>query len=598
MQKITEKISTLGQDEPFYSFEFFPPKTETGVQNLVARIRRMAQLNPLFVNITWGAGGSTSTKSLDLAALCYKELGLTTCLHLTCTNMDKKVIDDALLAAKSKGIRNILALRGDPPRGEEYWTPSEGQEFKHAVDLVKHIRSQYGDYFCIGVAAYPEGYADGSNPEEQDFRLDLPYLEEKTRAGADFIMTQLFFDTTQFVKFENTLREHPSGLFKSIPLIPGLLPINTYQSFIRTAKLSHAHIPESVLDRLNAVASSDDEEVKQAGVDILVSMIDQIYEKTNHRVRGFHFYTLNLERSVALILDKSNVVKSPLRIAGSSPAGTAFDSATSSIDSALASLKFSDPKVSMTAEASWDDFPNGRWGDPRSPAYGEIDGYGITLHVPANRALELWGHPTETSDISDLFVKYLQGKLPVLPWSEEEGLSAETKIIESKLVALNKQGLWTVASQPALNSVRSDDTVFGWGPPNGYVFQKALIEFFVPAETWLQLKKRLQSCSSDTLSYYACNNQGDFFSNMNAQDVNAVTWGVFPNREVVQPTIIEEQSFRAWAEEAFAIWTEWQHLYAKDSRTTELLGNIRDNYFLVSITHHDYVNTGALWEFL
>ncbi|KAK9320707.1 methylenetetrahydrofolate reductase-domain-containing protein [Lipomyces orientalis] len=608
MTKIIDRIAALGQDEPFYSFEFFPPKTDSGYQNLVARLHRMAQLNPLFVNITWGAGGSTVSKSLDLATLCTSELGLTACLHLTCTNMEKKIIDEALTKAKQNGIRNILALRGDPPRGEEYWTPPESQEFMYAVDLVRYIRAEYGDYFCIGVAAYPEGYADGSNPEAQDPQLDLPYLIEKTAAGADFIMTQLFFDTDQFLGFEKMLREHESGIFKSIPIIPGLLPINTFQSFIRTAKLSHAHLPDRILEKVDAVPSTDDEQVKQVGVDILVEMIDRIYNETDHRVRGFHFYTLNLERSVALILDKSNVVKSPIRLKLVSQETKKTTEKPISIDSVLSDgvkdIKITEnvavavpaAAVSMTAEASWDDFPNGRWGDPRSPAYGEIDGYGITLHVPPKRALELWGSPETTADISELFIQYLKGSLPVLPWSEEEGLSPETKLIEDDLIRLNKLGLWTVASQPAVNGVRSDDKIFGWGPRNGYVFQKSLIEFFVPEDIWLTLKKKLQG--SDFVSYYAGNSRGDFFSNMNANDVNAVTWGVFPNREVVQPTIIEEQSFKAWSEEAFAVWKEWQRLYTRASKTSNLINTIHDSYYLVSIIHHDYVNTNALWMFL
>ncbi|KAK7205102.1 methylenetetrahydrofolate reductase 2 [Myxozyma melibiosi] len=603
MTTIVEKIASLGADEPFFSFEFFPPKTDSGLQNLIARIRRMAQLNPLFVNITWGAGGSTSTKSLDLATLCHSELNLTTCLHLTCTNMAKSVIDEALANAKKAGIRNILALRGDPPRGDEYWTPSaDSQEFLHAVDLVKYIRKSYGDYFCIGVAAYPEGYADGSNPEAQDPLIDLPYLAEKTAAGADFIMTQLFFDTDQLLKFEKMVRSHESGVFKSIPIIPGLLPINTYQTFIRTAKLSHAHIPETIFERLNAIPNADDEQVKQVGVEVLVDMIKRIYTETEHRVRGFHFYTLNLERTTAMILEKSDVVHAATQSTAAKtvvpPAVAAVPSQSiESVISEVKDLKIAD-SAAVTSEASWDDFPNGRWGDPRSPAYGEIDGYGLTLHVPANKALELWGQPKSTDDISELFVKYLKGTLPVLPWSEEEGLSAETKLIESELIRLNKLGYWTVASQPSINGIRSDDPVFGWGPPHGYVFQKALIEFFVPEQNWLTLKRRLQTTGGDSVSYYACNAKGDFLSNMSASDVNAVTWGVFPNREVVQPTIIEEQSFRAWSEEAFGIWKEWQRLYPKSSPAWDLLDQIHGSYFLVSIVHHDYVNDKSLWDFL
>ena len=139
-------------------------------------------LRPLFVNVTWGAGGSTSTKSLALADMTQRQLGLTTCLHLTCTNMSRKLIDETLEQAKALGIRNILALRGDPPRSDEYRSnelenndeDDSNREFTWAVDLVRYIRKEYGHYFCIGVAAYPEGHSDQSHPEHQHATYDMP----------------------------------------------------------------------------------------------------------------------------------------------------------------------------------------------------------------------------------------------------------------------------------------------------------------------------------------------------------------------------------------------------------------------------------------
>ena len=146
----------------------------------------MAQaLRPLFVTVTWGAGGSTAQKSLELAEICQRQLGLTTCLHLTCTNMNKSLIDEALEEAKALGIRNILALRGDPPRNEEYAeeTPAATSdlEFVWAIDLVRYIRKEHGDYFCIGVAAYPEGHSDESCPENQDVMHDLLVLDREDK---------------------------------------------------------------------------------------------------------------------------------------------------------------------------------------------------------------------------------------------------------------------------------------------------------------------------------------------------------------------------------------------------------------------------------
>jgi len=312
MEKITDKIAALPPNSNYFSLEFFPPKTAMGSSNLRARLDRMSRaLRPLFITVTWGAGGSTATKSLELAELCQRELGLTTCLHLTCTNMSKTLVDRALEDARSLGIRNILALRGDPPR-EEYKIEGgkEGDvDFEWAIDLVRYIRKQYGDYFCIGVAAYPEGHADESQPEGQSLEHDLPYLVDKVQAGADFIMTQLFFDIDAYNNFEKRLREHPSGAFKTIPIIPGMMPIQSYQMIKRTTKLSHAALPQNILSRLDSV-KGDDEMVKKVGVDIVSEIVDSIKfsQQPSPGPRGFHFYTLNLEKAVSFILERTSLI--------------------------------------------------------------------------------------------------------------------------------------------------------------------------------------------------------------------------------------------------------------------------------------------------
>ncbi|KAL2151880.1 hypothetical protein VTH82DRAFT_5064 [Thermothelomyces myriococcoides] len=683
MEKITEKVAALPPGQHYFSLEFFPPKTAMGFANLRGRLDRMARaLRPLFVNVTWGAGGSTADKSLELAEICQRELGLTTCLHLTCTNMSRYLIDKALDDAKALGIRNILALRGDPPRRAEYLDTSEpepeeeGEEFSWAVDLVRYIRKTHGDYFCIGVAAYPEGHADESHPVEQSLEHDLPYLVEKTQAGADFIMTQLFFDIEAYKNFEKTLREHPSGAFKDIPIIPGLMPIQSYQMIKRVTKLSHAKIPEPLMARLDAVRN-DDEKVKGVGVDILCELVEQIKEiksRTGDR-SGFHFYTLNLEKAVSFIVEQTGLIapltpdeetegvdQNPLpdmrflRVNGSTPEPPSHDSGprrrkpsvgsgprdkvivqersaslpdweatpleagvpAQPINSRANTLAISEGEGVLGREATWDDFPNGRWGDARSPAYGQIDGYGVSLHVTVAQARQLWGTPTTTSDISDIFIRHLRGELPTIPWSEEN-FSPETDKIRDRLVALNSRGWWTLASQPAVNGLRSNDPVFGWGPENGFVFQKAFVEFFLPSRDWAALEQRLSRPEMrDVVCFYATNAKGDFVSSDTAAaaqaapprptalappeerepSTNAVTWGVFPGKEIVTPTIIEEVSFRAWSEEAFGIWREWAKIYPRGSPSERFLEAVRADTWLVNIIHHDFVDPDALWDFL
>lgn len=677
MDKITDKIAALPPDADYFSLEFFPPKTAMGFANLRSRLERMARaLKPTFVNVTWGAGGSTAQKSLELAEICQRELGLTTCLHLTCTNMNKQLIDEALEDAKVLGVRNILALRGDPPRAEykdenEDQGGADGDEFKWSVDLVKYIRKNHGDYFCIGVAGYPEGHADESHPLGQSLEHDLPYLVEKVEAGADFIMTQLFFDIKAYDDFETKLRQHPSGAFKDIIIIPGLMPIQNYQMIKRTTKLSHARLPDELMERLDEV-KKDDEKVKEVGVDILGELVGQIREIKSRTPgpKGFHFYTLNLEKAVSFILERTNLIppdtpdnetavaddllavvpkievngggsrdnisqqhlavsssaarrqsnvssepRNRVIISGERPPSNPEYEATQleaarpyePITSRSNTLAISEGEGLLGREATWDDFPNGRWGDARSPAYGEIDGYGVSLHMSVTQAKALWGSPKSVEDISNLFIRHLRGELSAIPWSEEE-FNAETATIRDQLLGLNTRGWWTVASQPAVNGLLSSDPTFGWGPANGFVFQKAFVEFFMPADDWKRLHEKLASPEmKDRAWFYAANAEGDFwssdFSGGLSQEVkeagtNAVTWGVFPGKEIITPTIIEEVSFRAWAEEAFGIWGEWAQVYGKGSESAQLLERLKGELWLVNIIHHEYIEKEALWEFL
>lgn len=597
-----------------------------GIRNLLARMERMSAMNPLFVTVTWGAGGSTAEKTLSLVQTCQREMDLTTCMHLTCTNIDKSIIDDALAKAKAAGVRNILALRGDPPRGEEYFVPNSA-DFSHAVDLVKYIKKQYGDWFCVGVAAYPEGHCEGADSANQSVAKDLPYLKEKVDAGADFIITQLFYDVEKFLTFEQMVRNNIS---KDIPILPGLMPINTYQLFHRAAKLSHASIPRSILDRFPESIQNDDDKVKSVGVDILKDIIHEIYSRTNGRIRGFHFYTLNLEKAIAQIVEKSSLLNgmienddedvimdddedhiATLKTARSSSVSNRvlvdkpqrdpvdFQDASDfklQAPSKKAILAISSGEGTLGRDATWDEFPNGRFGDSRSPAYGEIDGYGPSLKIATERAYELWGYPVDLKDVSNVFVGYLEGKIDALPWSEL-GLSPETAMIQEELIQLNERGYLSLASQPACDSARSDDKIFGWGPKGGYVYQKAFVELFVSRDGWLNtLKPKL--LSNEKAGYYLGDSRGGFESSLDTKSSNAVTWGVFPDREILQTTIIEEESFKAWRDEAFSIWLEWAKLYKKNTPSYKLLQQIHDDYLLVTVVCHDYRNETGLWDLL
>ncbi|PTU21049.1 hypothetical protein P175DRAFT_0501677 [Aspergillus ochraceoroseus IBT 24754] len=664
MEKITDKIAALPPDANYFSLEFFPPKTQMGFANLQARLERMAQaLRPLFVTVTWGAGGSTASRSLELAEICQRQLQLTTCLHLTCTNMSRALVDQALEEAKVLGIRNILALRGDPPRSEEYNMHGEddsNKDFTFAVDLVRYIRKKYGDYFCVGVAAYPEGHPADSFQEVQDPEVDLPWLVEKTQAGADFIMTQLTYDIDAYTRFETMLRNHESGAFKTIPIIPGLMPIHSHKILTRVTKLSHVKIPPPILAKLEEVRY-DDDAVKRIGVDIIAEIVDGVRKLVCPGLRGFHFYTLNLEKTVSFIIERCNLIPdypedseavdvseelSALTVDGSQASTLARRRRASSVGSiphnrvivdrvtetsskgsvthetpaasagmpALppdrnTTLQISEGLGALGREATWDDFPNGRWGDARSPAFGEIDGYGPSLHVAPAVAHRIWGYPVTYDDISNLFRRHVSGDLYMVPWSEggaeenSSGLNAETETIRPELLQLiDNKGWWTLASQPAVNGVRSDDPIYGWGPPGeGFVFQKPFVEFFCPTKDFQTvLKPVLKQHGHEKLAWFAANSKGEFETSLPAQsaeadpiemnpaNVNAVTWGVFRGKEIITPTIIEEVSFRAWGDEAYRIWDEWRRIYPRNSPTERFLDKTRDDVWLVCVVGQDF----------
>ncbi|CAO3689933.1 unnamed protein product [Umbelopsis ramanniana] len=567
--EIIDKISQPRDDgKPYYSFEYFPPKTEVGVANLYDRLGRMAQTQPAFISCTWGAGGATAERTIGLCATAQSVYGIETLMHLTCTNMGKDKVDEALKQAKDAGIQNILALRGDPPRGQEYWSPCD-DGFCHAIDLVRYIRQQYGDYFCIGIAGYPEGHVDS-----QDKDQDIVYLKEKVEAGADFIVTQLFYDVDTFVHWQKQCRD--AGI--SVPIVPGVMPIQSHQAFRRIINLCNTKVPTHILEDLNDI-KSDDQAVKDYGVKLATTIVSELYHKYN--ISCFHFSTLNLEKSVRLVLQDLDFL----------PKGV-----QSSTTQQLLNGK-STKSTALLAEAhraeTWDEFPNGRYGDSRSPAFGD-NTYGAGVVQPTSKASAKWGYPTSASDITSLFIAYISGELQTLPWCDE-ALQTETDAIRKSLSILNKAGLWTVSSQPSVNGAPSDDPMFGWGPRGGYVYQKEFIEFFVTSD---KLPALLRQFAKDPyITYYAANRAGDSKSNVDDRDSqNAVTWGVFPGKEIVQPTIIEQVSFDAWRVEAFELWTEWEQQYPPESESRKLLKHLSDDTWLFNVVHNDFQNPGKLFE--
>ena len=658
---IATKIqAALTRDAPFWSFEFFPPKTSQGLANLYNRIARMhVNLEPSWIHVTWGAGGTTGGKSLELAGRIQKgkldpdvelvqteinHIGSGTqqhienvkggqeweqeradpcdvCLHLTCTNVEKSSLDQTLDTAKRLGIKNILALRGDPPRGEEYWIAAD-KRFQHATDLVRYIRQRHGNYFCIGVAGYPEGHADYV---DRDVNRDLRYLKDKQDAGAQYIITQLFYDVDRFLEWYRDCRE--IGI--TIPILPGIMPIQNYSSFRRMTNLCKVQVPQLILDALEPI-KSDDAAVKEYGVSLSIHMVGRIFLETD--VRGFHLCSLNLEKSIERILEglgwKTDVgaqQESDARLRGipahlhlentknqmlsdRTGTNTPKDFKVTTQEALARTLARTSSSYQVPETSTWDEFPNGRYGDSRSPAFGEMDGYGVSLKVPPQDALRIWGHPVSLTDISRIFGFYLEEKISCIPWCDAP-LMNETLQIRDHLLSLNRlaenasqsagKGWWSVGSQPAVDGAPSTDPIVGFGPPGGFVFQKSFVELFMSSSDKDRLVARIDALgASAPITYFAGNAKGDFQSNLGDEEANTVTWAVFPGKEIVQSTIIERQSFEAWREEAFEIWAEWSLLFPKKSASRQLIDEIREARWLVTVVHHDYKDKEALWQFL
>lgn len=228
----------------------------------------------------------------------------------------------------------------------------------------------------------------------------------------------------------------------------------------------------------------------------------------------------------------------------------------------------------------WDEFPNGRWGDARSPAFGELDAYGIGLKGSSEHYRKTWGEPKSVQDVANLFVRYMQGKLDSLPWSESP-ITSEADIIKDELVDLNRRGLLTINSQPAVNGAKSSDPVHGWGPKNGYVYQKSYLEVLVSPELISELLTRIER--NEELTYYSINKAGDLTSNAVDDGPNAVTWGVFPGKEILQPTIVERVSFMAWKDEFFRLGQDWAECHPSTSPSRYLIEDLMDTWYLVNI---------------
>lgn len=283
----------LSADKPVISFEFFPPKTDEGDRALLEKhIPALARMNPDYCSVTYGAGGSTRDKTLNIVDAIQRKHNLVALAHLTCVNHTRDEVGAVLEKIRALGCKNILALRGDPPGGGEFIKTLGGFEF--ASELVKFIRTQ--NDFSIGVAGFPEGHIANKTGKHDDWR----HLKEKVDAGAEFVLTQLFFDNADFLQF----RDYVSGkLGVRVPLVPGIVPILSATQITKFTQLCGAKIPSSLRMKLDEY-SRDDEACVEFGVEYATRQCEDLLRAG---VPGLHFYTLNKARSTVQVLKNLNL---------------------------------------------------------------------------------------------------------------------------------------------------------------------------------------------------------------------------------------------------------------------------------------------------
>ncbi|CAH7444144.1 methylenetetrahydrofolate reductase (NADPH) isoform X2 [Phodopus roborovskii] len=592
-ERLREKMRRrMDSGDKWFSLEFFPPRTAEGAVNLISRFDRMAAGGPLFLDVTWhpagDPGSDKETSSMMIASTAVNYCGLETILHMTCCQQRQEEITGHLHKAKQLGLKNIMALRGDPVG--DHWETEEGG-FDYAADLVKHIRSEFGDYFDICVAGYPKGH-----PEAESFEEDLKHLKEKVSAGADFIISQLFFETNTFLRFVKACTE--IGI--SCPILPGIFPIQGYSSLRQLVKLSKLEVPQKIKDVIEPIKDND-AAIRNYGIELAVSLCRELLD--SGLVPGLHFYTLNREVATTEVLKQLGMwTEDPRR-----PLPWAVSAHPKRREECVRPIFWSSrPKSYIYRTQDWDEFPNGRWGNSSSPAFGELKDYYLFYlksKSPREELLKMWGEElTSEESVFKVFELYLSGEpnqhgytVTCLPWNDDP-LAAETSLMKEELLRVNRLGILTINSQPNINGKPSSDPIVGWGPSGGYVFQKAYLEFFTSreiVEALLQVLKKYEL----RVNFHIVDVQGKNITNAPELQPNAVTWGIFPGREVIQPTVVDPISFMFWKDEAFALWIEqWGKLYEEESPSRMIIQYIHDNYFLVNLVDNEFLLDNCLWQ--
>lgn len=282
--KITEIFKK--QDKTF-SFEFFPPKDEIAAVDFGINVGQLMNLDPSFVTVTYGAGGSTRERTFMLVEYLQQKIGLTTMAHYTCVHASREKVVADLTQLSASGIENVMLLRGDPPKGQGSFVP-EPDGFRNSTELISFVKKM--DAFCIGAASYPE-----KHPEAISIEVDIQFLKTKVESGADFLITQLFFVNDIYFEFVNKARK--AGI--NCRIIPGIIPITNYGQIKRFGQMSGSHFPVELLRAMEPYQDNP-EKIHQIGMDFAIKQCRELIQKG---APGIHFYTLNKSRATVEIYE-------------------------------------------------------------------------------------------------------------------------------------------------------------------------------------------------------------------------------------------------------------------------------------------------------
>ncbi|KRZ19956.1 putative methylenetetrahydrofolate reductase [Trichinella pseudospiralis] len=402
--------------------------------------------------------------------------------------------------------------------------------------MIFFYSNNYVVFFPI--LCYPTGHPDASSYEE-----DLLNLKAKVDAGADFIITQLFFDEMHYFKFVNDCRK--IGIV--VPIIPGILPIQSYQSIMKIVQLSKIVIPDSVLTTLESIKENA-EAVRNFGISFAVELCRKsILEQIG----------LWKESPVRMLPWKKHPVHSVR------------------CREAVRPIYWNTrPKSYLCRTRDWKQFPHGRWGDLGNPAFGDLKHYLFSCIDQMNDscALDMWDKELSSFEhVRDIFCNFI-ARTPNrhghtvrrLPWNENHSDPA-VDVLKDELIYYNSNGILTINCQVAVNGLPSNDPIFGWGEANGYIYQKV-----DDAQCIL-----ISLGSFETLNY-------------DEDATMALTWGVFVGQEILQPIVANAASFRVWKDEAFDLWQRWARLYESGSIGRKLLQSIHDDHRLITLIDNDY----------